>query len=475
MSESFIVDLPLLQTISNLPAKDTDKTFQNETQYENYTIRKAFETVLLKQTLEYLKNKVPYYRAVMSQIGFNPSDFRDLSDLKRFPLLSRADLIKHRTELLAEDCNIVSIRSTSGTTSQSIPVFFSDKDLECEAAWRKIMSKGSDYEASSDILLDVKPAVQRLVGKSNWKGLTLSAIYNIDGPPLFRMDVSYEDFIIQQLFDYFPIPGKTGFVTVLRCMPPFLLPMLTKAMLDRGITPKETHVRNIFLAGGHSTEGIQQLVAKHWNAELHTSFSCSELNGFARNCVIHKNKYHFDPTVFVEVLDVSNHTHVEKGEDGMLVLTSLYPFQQAQPFLRYILGDMVRYHGYECECGNTGFSIEFRGRLNHCLDISHLFNDSNTRRYLGTAEIEDALSLFHEVPSAFYPRFRISEDKTKVDVDVEITWRVNSTWETELKKRIKNHIRKNLEVLYGEIPFPLSINLYDKGQLKNYCRLYPTR
>lgn len=475
MNKPYIVDLSLLKVIANLSDEGANNNDHNRPQYESYTIRKALETVLLKQTLEYVNDKVPYYRYLMSKLGFKPSTFRDISDLEQIPLLTRSDLIKHRAELIAEDCKIISIRSTSGTTGQSIPVFFSDLDLECEEVWRKIMSRGIDYEAGQDILLDIKPAVQRLVGKSSWKGLTLSTIYNIDGPPLFRMDVSYVEFIIQQLFDYFPVPGKTGFVTILRCMPPFLLSMLTKYMLDRGLDPKETHVRDIFLAGGHPTQGIQQIVAEHWNARIHISFSCSELNGFARNCSVYTNRYHFDPTVFVEVLDCSTHSHVENGEDGLLVLTSLYPFQQGQSFVRYVLGDIVSCHGGTCDCGNSGSSIEYRGRLGQCLNISHLFKDNRIRKYLGTAEVEDVLSLIPEVPSDFYPRFRISVNEIDVGLDVEVIWRINPKWEDELASRIEQGLRNKLELLHGDVSFPITVRLHDKGQLKDYCRLYPAR
>jgi phenylacetate-coenzyme A ligase PaaK-like adenylate-forming protein len=50
--------------------------------------------------------------------------------------------------------------------------------------------------------------------------------------------------------------------------------------------------------------------------------------------------YYFDPTLVAEVVDPTSHEHVLEGR-GILVLTSLFPLQEAQPLVRYYTGDIV--------------------------------------------------------------------------------------------------------------------------------------
>ena len=87
-----------------------------------------------------------------------------------------------------------------------------------------------------------------------------------------------------------------------------------------------------------------------------TSYSLTEFNGVALECPMVSHRYHFDASIFAEVLDPITHAPVSIGEEGLLALTSLHPFQQAQPFIRYAPGDVVRLVRPTCRCGAVATS-----------------------------------------------------------------------------------------------------------------------
>ena len=68
-------------------------------------------------------------------------------------------------------------------------------------------------------------------------------------------------------------------------------------------------------------------------------FSLSEVFGAAKQC-LDCGWYHFDPMVVAEVVSPKDKRPIVEGR-GILVLTSMYPFQEAQPLVRYYTSDIV--------------------------------------------------------------------------------------------------------------------------------------
>lgn len=96
-----------------------------------------------------------------------------------------------------------------------------------------------------------------------------------------------------------------------------------------------------------------------WGAPVIDRFGVSEVFGGASQC-LGCGWWHFDPFVIPEVVGAHSGDTVTEGV-GLLALTALFPFQQAQPLVRYLTGDLVEVtHESSCRPGST--SIKPLGR-----------------------------------------------------------------------------------------------------------------
>lgn len=91
----------------------------------------------LKNLLHHCYNNVPYYRDIFIKNEWIPEDFQTLDDFKKFPVLTKKDIIENRDKLISE--NMKSVKSypitTSGSSGDKLQFFVDDLCLKKEAAF----------------------------------------------------------------------------------------------------------------------------------------------------------------------------------------------------------------------------------------------------------------------------------------------------------------------------------------------------
>jgi hypothetical protein len=102
----------------------------------------------------------------------------------------------------------------------------------------------------------------------------------------------------------------------------------------------DSPLRFAFTFGFYVSQRLRQSVYSLLNARIVDRFSLSEIFGGATEDP-KDGWYYFDPLVVPEVVSLEVGTPITEGV-GELVLTALYPFQEAQPMVRYATGDLVR-------------------------------------------------------------------------------------------------------------------------------------
>lgn len=176
-----------------------------------------------------------------------------------------------------------------------------------------------------------------------------------------------------------------------------------------------------FRLGPHWRARVESL----WGATVHDNFSLSELAVPAPACDA-CGHHHFElPAVVVEVLEPVTHRPLKSGV-GVLVVTTLWPFVQAMPLIRYWTGDLVAL-GPRCpERGERGFV--FRGRLTQCAMLKGelLLTPQDVEAFLDTRP--EVARLPHPAaqlglvksPDVGVPRFEVQQEGRKVIVRVEL-------------------------------------------------------
>jgi len=165
----------------------------------------------------------------------------------------------------------------------------------------------------------------------------------------------------------------------------------------------------------------------------------------------------------------------------MLLVTSLYPFQQAQPFIRYNTGDVVMNCGKLCACGAVAASVEFRGRREHCLDLTDVIPASAGNRYVGSTEIHNLLEDFPEVPSLLYPRFEMkrlqgTDGGVVLQLNAEANHLTGPAMVDGLRQRMVDALRSRYpawEPLVQQGRLSWDIRWSHRGEMESYFRLYP--
>ena len=94
----------------------------------------------LKEALHYGYERVPHYRQKFDAAGVHPEDFKDFSDLPRFPFTSKDDLRQNYPfGMFAVPMDeVVRIHASSGTTGKPTVVGYTRGDIDL---WSGLMAR----------------------------------------------------------------------------------------------------------------------------------------------------------------------------------------------------------------------------------------------------------------------------------------------------------------------------------------------
>lgn len=210
-----------------------------------------------------------------------------------------------------------------------------------------------------------------------------------------------------------------------RCLRAFTLDTMTR--YPDGFPP--TKLRLVVSYSQYLTRSWRQRLEKTWGAPVIDGFSVSEIFGSATQC-LSCGWYHFEPFVIPEVIGAHSGDVLLEGA-GLLALTALYPFQQAQPLIRYLTGDLVEVtHTASCRPGTT--SIKPLGRARYGVPkpgsdqwlltpasvleaVEEIPEIKRTPRFADVDQVRDPLAIGH-------PKYRTrwSNDAGRLQAKIEI-------------------------------------------------------
>src|SRR5690349_240069 len=82
----------------------------------------ALQLRRLRSIITHAYEQTVYYRETMDSLGIKPRDIHNLADLQYFPVINRADVKEHFTDMLARgvDVNACKVTHSSGTTGEPV-------------------------------------------------------------------------------------------------------------------------------------------------------------------------------------------------------------------------------------------------------------------------------------------------------------------------------------------------------------------
>jgi hypothetical protein len=332
-----------------------------------------FRQRLLPQTLDHGR-QIDFYRCHWGAAAAS-SDIR-LADL---PTVSKA---KHRPELEAmrhPKLRPMLLLQTSGTTGLPFRQFRSAEELDAYREYVQARMAKANGATASRPLLAFNAIPSHLHGAS------------VDASQLAHR-ISIDTWSETGLKNAISLLGLKGLfqhedVTPVRALSaaPRMLVSLTAACELRGIEPAEFGIDDVYSVSDLLTGSTRRYLSQRWvGSNVRDVFSCSEITGAAGECET-CHGYHYEPTVWPEVLDLELDQPSQDGI-GELTLTELYPFAQFQPMLRYRTGDVVR----RLACPDRPGDLAFMplGRRRSCPSISI---DNRTHVLIGGAGLREIL------------------------------------------------------------------------------------
>src|SRR5262249_9389269 len=85
----------------------------------------------LRSVITHAYQNTVYCRETMDRLGIKPQDIQCLADLRHFPVISRADVKEHFTEMLARGVDVkrCKITHSSGTTGEPVEYAYDSQAL----------------------------------------------------------------------------------------------------------------------------------------------------------------------------------------------------------------------------------------------------------------------------------------------------------------------------------------------------------
>jgi len=366
----------------------------------------------------YLWECSPFYRRKFEQAGLGAASVRGLEDLGRVPLTRREEWLQDQEEhppwgtfspLRQQDWleRGWMLFTTSGTTAARPRVFRHttfDRDLWAWQGARALYAMG--IRSSGDIAINCFGYGTSVAFWGLHYALPHLGVPVISGG---GTNTERRAFFIEE---YRP--------TVLLCTPSYAL-HLGRVMQDHGQSPQDSSIRLLVTAGepGACVPATKQRIEDLWHARVHDDFGCTEvaMTPLGYTCAHQVRRkdgvdVHLMEDVYVaEILDPETWRPVPAGERGVLVVSNL--FSEAQPILRYVMGDWATVTTEPCPCGRTHARVVggLQGRSDEMIKIRGLAFFPST--------LEDAIRRLPELGDEFKVEITLVDTMDRVKVTAE--------------------------------------------------------
>jgi len=289
----------------------------------------ALQLSRLKWTLRHAYENVPHYRAAFDAHGVHPDDFKELSDLAKFPFTTKEDLRKNYPfgMFAVPREQLVRVHASSGTTGKPTVVGYTRNDID---TWANVMARS--IRAAGGRPGDI---VHVAYGYGLFTG-GLGAHYGAErlGCTVVPMSGGQTEKQVQLILDFKP--------HVIMVTPSYMLTLI-EAFVRAGVDPKTLSLEVGIFGAEPWTESMRAEIEARTGMHAVDIYGLSEVigPGVANECIETKDgltvwEDHFYP----EIIDPITGEVLPDGEEGELVFTSLT--KEAMPIVRYRTRDLTR-------------------------------------------------------------------------------------------------------------------------------------
>jgi hypothetical protein len=313
----------------------------------------ALANELIAETVQQAMSS-PFYADLYRRSGVDPASVARLTDLPSLPIVEKEELRTAGSLALCDTGLTMShLQHTSGTTGEPFLVHRSAEEAQfIQDFFTRLNQPRARNGTRAPLMLQVQFPDH---GTSTPIPAHIFVVpFSVTSEPLVQN-------AILMLGKEFALPGVEPRASILSGSHTGLM-VLTNYVVEREIDAgREFAIKLVHSEGRYLTARWRAVLQDVWGATISNKYSLAEVFGGASEC-LRCGGFHFDPFVVPEVVDLATREPIDEGT-GALLLTSLYPFVQLQPMIRYWTGDLFDVRDAGCYAP----TLRYRGRLNHAL------------------------------------------------------------------------------------------------------------
>lgn len=379
----------------------------------------------LKETVEKVYDKVPFYREKFNELGITPQDIQSLDDITKLPFTVKQDLRDtYPTGLFASPIeDVIRIHGSSGTSGKPTIVGYTRKDID---TWSDILARG----------------IATAGGKSS------DIFHNAYGYGLFTGGVGLHYGVERLGAAVIPISGGNTErqATIIKDLrprgiagtPSYIL-NVAELLEQDGIKPEDNGLEYGIFGAEPWTEEMRAKIEEKLGIKAIDIYGLSEVMGpgVGIECYEAQSGLHLaDDHFFVEVIDPDTGEAVPEGQEGELVITSLT--KEALPVIRYRTGDISSVTYEKCKCGRTTSRMSrVKGRTDDMMIIRGV--------NVFPSEIERELMLIKELSPHYQIHLVTKGNMDAVHLDVELSPEVYAEVNGDLDAPLIHRLRREIQ------------------------------
>ena len=289
----------------------------------------ALQTKRLAWSLKHAYDNVAHYRKAFDAAGVHPSDFKQLSDLAKFPFTVKTDLRDNYpfNMFAVPREKLVRVHASSGTTGKPIVVGYTQGDIDI---WSDVMARSIRAAGGRTGML-----MHNAYGYGLFTG-GLGAHYGAErlGCTVVPVSGGMTERQVQLINDF-----KPDIITV---TPSYML-AISDEFKRQGLDPRKSSLKFGIFGAEPWTNAMRAEIEQTFDMEATDIYGLSEVigPGVAQECVETKDGLHiWEDHFYPEVIDPETGKVLPDGEKGELVFTSLT--KEGFPIIRYRTRDLTR-------------------------------------------------------------------------------------------------------------------------------------
>ncbi|QEZ43511.1 phenylacetate--CoA ligase PaaK [Cupriavidus oxalaticus] len=289
----------------------------------------ALQLQRLKWSVRHAYDNVPHYRKAFQAAGVHPDDLKSLSDLSKFPFLTKQDLRDNYPfgMFAVPREQVARVHASSGTTGKPTVVGYTAKDID---TWASVVARS--IRAAGGRAGD-------LVHVSYGYGLFtggLGAHYGAEkaGCTVIPMSGGQTEKQVQLIREFQP--------SIIMVTPSYMLNLIEE-MERQGMDPSESSLKVGIFGAEPWTDAMRAEIEARAGIDAVDIYGLSEVMGpgVACECIESKDgPVIWEDHFYAEIIDPVTGEVLPDGSEGELVFTSLT--KEALPVIRYRTRDLTR-------------------------------------------------------------------------------------------------------------------------------------